>query len=356
MQTEALYDTLNSVTAIPIVPFEGGAIDLEGHRKNIRYLMENNHLDGGRKRVTGIAGTSLIHHFSVEDQMRLIRATGEEMGDDGFLMSGIVPNPLTQAEELVRRQSALPRPPDVYLLMPLTGVADHEATYGDYMAFAERLGAGCGARFLMYMRSADYVNPIIRLVRDSPHVVGVKVGTSEEEVAPLIEGIGDAGIVMWGIGDRSTRAAELGARGHTSGIAIVAARAADEINNAQRRGDYAASAAVERRGDYARGSPHFRTRTSAVHERAAVQLLGGGGGDDHRGLGGRRGGRGRPIQSAGATGHRRPRGQRNRTAAGLSLDETARYTATQVCCGFRDSSHATGSFATPSHLPMSRPR
>ena len=245
MQTEALYDTLNSVTAIPIVPFEGGAIDLEGHRKNIRYLMENNHLDGGRKRVTGIAGTSLIHHFSVEDQMRLIRATGEEMGDDGFLMSGIVPNPLTQAEELVRRQSALPRPPDVYLLMPLTGVADHEATYGDYMAFAERLGAGCGARFLMYMRSADYVNPIIRLVRDSPHVVGVKVGTSEEEVAPLIEGIGDAGIVMWGIGDRSTRAAELGARGHTSGTAIVAARAADEINNAQRRGDYAASAAVE---------------------------------------------------------------------------------------------------------------
>ena len=245
MQIEALYDTLNSVTAIPIVPFEGGAIDLEGHRKNIRYLMENNHLDGGRKRVTGIAGTSLIHHFSVEDQMRLIRATGEEMGDDGFLMSGIVPNPLTQAEELVRRQSALPRPPDVYLLMPLTGVADHEATYGDYMAFAERLGAGCGARFLMYMRSADYVNPIIRLVRDSPHVVGVKVGTSEEEVAPLIEGIGDAGIVMWGIGDRSTRAAELGARGHTSGIAIVAVRAADEINNAQRRGDYAASAAVE---------------------------------------------------------------------------------------------------------------
>ena len=245
MHTEALYDTLNSVTAIPIVPFEGGAIDLEGHRKNIRYLMENNHLDGGRKRVTGIAGTSLIHHFSVEDQMRLIRATGEEMGDDGFLMSGIVPNPLSQAEELVRRQSVLPRPPDVYLIMPLTGVADHEATYGDYMAFAERLGAGCGARLLMYMRSADYVNPIIRLVRDSPHVVGVKVGTSEEEVAPLIEGIGDAGIVMWGIGDRSTRAAELGARGHTSGTAIVAARAADEINNAQRRGDYAASAAVE---------------------------------------------------------------------------------------------------------------
>ena len=247
MHTEALYDTLNSVTAIPIVPFRGGAIDLGGHRRNVRYLMENNHLDGNRKRVIGIAGTSLIHHFSFDDQMRVIAATGEEMGGDGFLMSGIVPNPISQAEELVRRQSALPRPPDVYLIMPLTGVADHEATYEDYMAFAERLGDSCGARFLLYMRSADYVNPIIRLVRDSQHIVGVKVGTSEEEVAPLIEGIGNDGIVMWGIGDRSTRAAEMGARGHTSGIAIVAARAADEINNAQRRGDLAESARVEAR-------------------------------------------------------------------------------------------------------------
>ena len=245
MQTEALYDTLNSVTAIPVVPYRGGAIDLDGHRSNIRYLMDNNYLDGNRQRVIGIAGTSLIHHFSFEDQMRVIAATGEEMGDDGFLMSGIVPNPLSQAEELVRRQSALPRPPDVYLIMPLTGVADHEATYEDYMAFAEGLGTDCGARFLLYMRSKDYVNPITRLVKDSQYIVGVKVGTSEEEVAPLIEGIGDDGIVMWGIGDRSTRAAEMGARGHTSGIAIVVARAADEINNAQRRGDFSESARVE---------------------------------------------------------------------------------------------------------------
>ena len=245
MNTSTLYDTLNSVTAIPIVPFRGGAIDIDGHRKNIRYLMENNHLDGNRKRVIGIAGTSLVHHFSFEDQMRVIETTGEEMGNDGFLMSGIVPNPLSQAEELVRRQSSLPRPPDVYLIMPLTGVADHEATYEDYMAFGERLGESCGARFLLYMRSKDYANSIIRLVKDSPHMAGVKVGTSEEEVVPLIEGIGDDGIVMWGIGDRCTRAAELGALGHTSGTAIVAARAADEINNAQRRGDYATSASVE---------------------------------------------------------------------------------------------------------------
>jgi len=53
------------------------------------------------------------------------------------------------------------------------------------------------------------------------------------------------GMVIWGIGDRSTRAAQAGARGHTSGVNVVFARSSDEINNAQRRGDYATSQRLE---------------------------------------------------------------------------------------------------------------
>ena len=290
MHTEALYDTLNSVTAIPIVPYRDGAIDLGGHRRNIQYLMENNHLDGNRMRVIGIAGTSLIHHFSFEDQMRVIAATGEEMGEDGFLMSGIVPNPFSQAEELVRRQSALSRPPDIYLIMPLTGVADHEATYDDYMAFAERLGTDCGACFLLYMRSADYVNPIIRLVKDSPHMVGVKVGTSEEENHPAHRR------------HRRRRHRHVGDRrpehpGRRTG------RPGAHLGHGHRRHpfgrrDQQRPAPGRLRGLGRRRSRHCRPRTPAFHERPAVQLLGGGGSDDHRGLGRRCGGRGRSLQSA----------------------------------------------------------
>ena len=51
--------------------------------------------------------------------------------------------------------------------------------------------------------------------------------------------------MIWGIGDRCTEAAELGAKGHTSGVAVVFARASDEINNAQRREDYQASHQIE---------------------------------------------------------------------------------------------------------------
>ncbi len=245
MDKTDLLETLNSVTAIPIVPFRAGAIDFDGHRKNIRYLMKNNYLDGNRKRVIGIAGTSLIHHFSFEDKIRIIEVTSEEMASQGILMSGIVPNPLVEVERLIARQAKLRHAPDVYLIMPLSGVADHEAIYDTYINLTDKLGMNYGANFLLYMRSKEYVNPIIRLVNDSPHIIGVKVGTSEKEIGPLVKGIGDQGIVMWGIGDRSTRAAELGTKGHTSGLAILAARAVDEINNAQRKQDYKTSAKLE---------------------------------------------------------------------------------------------------------------
>ena len=48
-----------------------------------------------------------------------------------------------------------------------------------------------------------------------------------------------------GVGDRSTGPAERGTKGHTSGINIVVVRASDEINNAQRRGDFATSLRIE---------------------------------------------------------------------------------------------------------------
>jgi dihydrodipicolinate synthase/N-acetylneuraminate lyase len=55
----------------------------------------------------------------------------------------------------------------------------------------------------------------------------------------------DCGLVIWGVGDRSTAPAQQGTRGHTSGINVVFARASDEINNAQRRGDWESSRRIE---------------------------------------------------------------------------------------------------------------
>ena len=107
LQKEDLLAALNSVTSIPVVPFRGGRIDHDAHAKNVNYLMENNHLDGGRPRVIGVAGTSLIHHISADEQVRLLGFTGELMGGRGVLMAGIAPNPVGDAERLIGREAAL---------------------------------------------------------------------------------------------------------------------------------------------------------------------------------------------------------------------------------------------------------
>ena len=46
IDTPTLLDALDSVTAIPIIPFKDGEIDYAGHAKNINYLMQNNYLEG----------------------------------------------------------------------------------------------------------------------------------------------------------------------------------------------------------------------------------------------------------------------------------------------------------------------
>ena len=246
LSNQNLMVALNTVISIPITPFENRRIDYQGHAKNIVYLMANNRLDGGRKRVIAIAGTSLVHHISAAEQIELMRFTGEQMAGRGVLMSGLVPNPIEDTGKILEAQASAPFPPDVYLIMPLSGVSNGEGIFQYYMEFAERYGSSCGARFLYYLRNRSELEVAVRLINNSRYFIGVKIGTDEADVAPAVEGVNEGcGVVIWGIGDRSTRPAEMGARGHTSGINLIVGRASDEINNAQRRGDYETSRRIE---------------------------------------------------------------------------------------------------------------
>ena len=268
LHKEDLLDALNSVTSIPIIPFRGGKIDYEAHGTNINYLMENNHLDGERRRVIGIAGTSLIHHISADDQVQLMGFTGEQMGGKGLLMAGIAPNPVAEAERLIEREAALEYPPDVYLVMPLTGVANAEGIFAYYMDLAARLGRSCGARLLYYLRNRAELDTAVRLMNESEHFVGLKIGTTVDDVESIVAGVRDgAALVIWGVGDRSTGPARLGTKGHTSGINVVVARASDEINNAQRCGDFATSQRIE---DEVAAFEEIRFRDGRMYNYSAV--------------------------------------------------------------------------------------
>ena len=229
LDRNALLDGLNSVTSIPLIPYDGDQIDFDGHAKNIDYLMQNNHLSDNRPRVISIAGTSLIHHVRYDDQVKLLDIAGQQMGADGILIAAIVPNPTGEASALIDRLASLQRPPDAYLIMPLGGTYSPEGLYDTFLAFTEKHANEHGARFLYYYRRPRDCGHILRLIQDSPHILGVKIGTTVDDVPTFVNALDDSKIVIWGIGDRSTAAAELGTKGHTSGINIFVAGASDEI-------------------------------------------------------------------------------------------------------------------------------
>ncbi len=245
IETVVLLDALNSVITIPIIPFNGDQIDYDAHAKNIDYLMNNNTLSDNRPRVISLAGTSLLHHVSPDDQIKLLDETGKCMGDNGVLMSAVVPNPIGVAKEIVEAHAKLNRPPDVTLVMPLTGVYSPEGMYEGLLKFGETCAHWFGSRFLYYYRRPRDRDCIIKLIRESLYYIGVKIGTTEDDVPAFLNGLSNDKIVIWGVGDRSTRAARMGTKGHTSGIAVAAVKASDAINNAQRQGNFEASQQVE---------------------------------------------------------------------------------------------------------------
>lgn len=267
LSTETVLNALEGVTAIPVVPYRGGQIDYDAHAKNVRYLMRSNSLDGNRPRVVSIAGTSPVHHMGMDEQVKVVDVTTRAMGSDGVYMAGIVPNPLNDARKLIAELENLQRPPDCYLIMPLSGVYDPSGVYKEYMALGEEMGDRFGARLIYYFKQSKELDAVIKLFRDSEEWVGVKVGTGIEDVEPLLRGVNDNGLVIWGIGDRSTASAKLGSKGHTSGIAVAYAKASDAINNAQRAGDFAESARIEKAIS---GLEDIRFRNNRVYNYSAV--------------------------------------------------------------------------------------
>ena len=236
---------LGGVSPIPILPFtDEGEVDLEGHAKNVRYLIDNNHLEGGLERVVVIGGTSLIHHVDPEQLTTVIDTTAGAMGDRGVLIAGLPAN-MAVAERLVHEQLELDRPPDVFMLMPMEGHYSAPGLLDTYLRFGDRHGPN-GGRFLGYMRNGRDLDAFAALLTRSEYFVGVKVGSGLQSVAPMAERVGDENRVIWGAGDLgSTEAVKEGAMGHTSGSGILAIGLSDGINNAYRRGDYGEALRLE---------------------------------------------------------------------------------------------------------------
>jgi dihydrodipicolinate synthase/N-acetylneuraminate lyase len=239
-----IADLNTPITFMPI-PFRNGGADLEAQAKAVRYLIENNFLDEGRRRAVANGGSSLVHHLSAEELLDVARVTCEVAGGRAWHISGVAATPSRTAEWLVQRQMRLANPPDAFLLLPLTGVYNPDGVYRELGRLTTKLAGETGARFLLYLRDASLRDAYCRLARDHEHILGIKIGTSVDDVGPARDVLGDRKAVIWGIGDLSTHAIRAGARGHTSGTAIICARLVDSLNNAHRRNDWETAEQLE---------------------------------------------------------------------------------------------------------------
>ena len=72
---------LETVIAIPPIPFVDGEIAWAAHEKNIDFLIRHNFLSGNRKRAIALGGTSLIHHVTSEESSANGRSHGSSNGE-----------------------------------------------------------------------------------------------------------------------------------------------------------------------------------------------------------------------------------------------------------------------------------
>src|SRR5436309_2948832 len=122
---------LETVIAIPPLPFRAGAVDKEAHQKNLRFLIQRNFLDGGRRRVIGIAGTSLVHHIDRDTLVEVMRVTGETAGQDAVVLAGLLATPPAEARKVVERCRKMRRPPASLRILPIPGVCNSEGPFAE---------------------------------------------------------------------------------------------------------------------------------------------------------------------------------------------------------------------------------
>ena len=99
------------------------------------------------------------------------------------------------------------RSPDAYLIMPLGGVYSMEGFVQTFLSFGERVGQEMMPAYSITTGNPVIVSMLSNWLGNLPRLSVLKVGTNEGEVSGLCEEIGDHGLVIWGVGDRSTEAA-----------------------------------------------------------------------------------------------------------------------------------------------------
>jgi len=230
MSLEALKTRFKGVFAFPITPFKPAnwlELDVEGLRRNIKFLLEN-----GVRALVPTAGTGEIHSLTLEEHKKVIEAVVEEARGHALVLPG-VPGATKTAIELARYAESMGA--DAVLAFPPGG--SEKGLLLHYQCLADAVNIGMMAYNTMGWRP-EFIAELAQVGK----VIAVKDEVSDlKAFSAMVRLVGDRLAWICGI-DHSAMIAHYyfmaGMQGFTCGLINFAPRYELEIYEAGVRRDY----------------------------------------------------------------------------------------------------------------------
>jgi 5-dehydro-4-deoxyglucarate dehydratase len=232
MKPDQLRQKLSSgVISFPLTPFKKDlSLDLEGHRRNLRYIL--------KYPITAIvapAGTGEMYSLSPEEHLAVVKATLDEVNGKVPVLTGVgfnYPIAIQQA-----KNAAKAGVDGILALPPYFPHADEQGLFDYYKA----IGAATKLGLLVYSR--DWVNPgaafVQKLADAVPNLIAWKDGQADTRRYQIImDKVGDRLHWIGGAGDDAVPAYySIGIRTYTSSIAVIRPGLSLQLHNAASTGD-----------------------------------------------------------------------------------------------------------------------
>ncbi len=270
MKPNELRQKLSSgVISFPVTPFKKDlSLDLEGHRRNLRYIL--------KYPLTAIvcpAGTGELYSLSPEEHLAVVKATVEEVDGKMPVLTGVGFNYPIAIQ--LAKNAAKAGVDGILALPPYFPGADEEGLFDYYQAIGNATKLG----LLIYSR--DWVNPgaafVQKLADKIPTLIAWKDGQADTRRYQIImDKVGDRLHWIGGAGDDAVPAYySIGIRTYTSSIATIAPGLSLQLHHAAASGDSATLAKLMH--DYATPLYAFRSKRKGYEVsvmKACMDILG----------------------------------------------------------------------------------
>ena len=233
MNPQELCSRLEGVIGFPVTPFnDDHSLDLEGHRKNVRYMLKQSMCA-----LVAAGGTGELYSLTPEEVRQVVEATIEEAAGRMPVIAGV-----GFAGGLAKRlasQAADCGADGVLAFPPYYPNAEMDGLVNYYSSIAEASGLGV----LIYSRDwANYTPAQAEYLAEVPNVVAWKDGTADIRRYQMIrERLGDRLHWIGGAGDDMVPGYyTIGIRAYTSSISAVAPKLSLKLHELGAAGESAA--------------------------------------------------------------------------------------------------------------------